>query len=94
MTYSIDREVCQILESFYDEGIRYKSDRTKDGLARAVKQGKKLGRPKVTLSPYQKDKIREIKRQDPDIKPYILAKQFTGISPDTLVKLARAEGLI
>ena len=23
MTYSIDREVCQILESFYDEGIRY-----------------------------------------------------------------------
>lgn len=70
------------------------SDRTKDGLARAVKQGKKLGRPKVTLSPYQKDKIREIKRQDPDIKPYILAKQFTGISPDTLVKLARAEGLI
>ena len=70
------------------------SDRTRDGLARAVKQGKKLGRPKASLSPYQKAKIEEIKRQDPDIKPYILAKHFTGISPDTFVKLARAEGLI
>lgn len=27
MTYSIDREVCQILESFYDEGIRYNADK-------------------------------------------------------------------
>ena len=69
-------------------------DRTRDGLAREVKEGKTLGRPRVQLSEYQKAKILELKASDPDMGPYALAKHFTGISAETLIKLAREEGLI
>lgn len=70
------------------------SDRTKDGQARAQTQGKTIGRPVRQLTEYQREKIQRIKSENPEISDYALAKQFDGISRNTLLKLAREEGLI
>lgn len=70
------------------------SDRTRDGLARAKSQGKCAGRPERKLSDYQREKIIRILAEEPDITPYRLAQHFDGISRNTLIKLAREEGLI
>lgn len=70
------------------------SDRTKDGQARARTQGKTIGRPERQLTDYQREKIRRIKAENPEISDYALAKQFDGISRNTLIKLAREEGLL
>ena len=70
------------------------SDRTKDGQARAIAQGKVIGRPGKSLSDYQRKKIIRIKQENPDISDSALAKQFEGISRTTLIRLAREEGLI
>ncbi len=69
-------------------------DRTLDGLARANKAGKHGGRPKRELTSYQRDKIEEIIKKNPNISNRNLAAQFTGISYNTLIKLAREEGFI
>ena len=69
-------------------------DRTKDGQSRAVAQGKTIGRPSRTLSDYQREKIRKILEEEPDISNYRLAQQFEGIDRKTLIRLATNEGLL
>lgn len=69
-------------------------DRTKDGQARARSQGRSIGRPGKELSDYQREKIRRILEEEPDISNYRLAQQFEGIDRKTLIKLAREEGLL
>ena len=69
-------------------------DRTKDGQARARSQGRTIGRPQKQLTDYQRDKIRRILEEEPDISDYRLAQKFEGISRNTLIKLAKEEGLI
>lgn len=69
-------------------------DRTLDGLARANKAGKYGGRPKRKLTQYQRDRILEVLKENPEISNRKLASNFNGISTNTLIKLAREEGLI
>lgn len=69
-------------------------ERTNDGLKRAKKEGKTLGRKSVTLSEYQLDKARSILSENPNISMNALSKQFTGISRNTLLKCLKEEGLI
>lgn len=69
-------------------------DRTCDGQRRARAEGKRIGRPPRELTAYQKEKIAEILAAEPDISAHRLAQRFDGISPHTLIKLARQEGLI
>ena len=69
-------------------------DRTRDGQARARLQGKNIGRPQRQLTDYQREKIRRILEDEPDISNYRLAQQFEGISRNTLIKLAKEEGLL
>lgn len=68
-------------------------DRTLDGLSRAKKNGKCGGRPKRELTSYQKDKVREILENNPNISNRQLAAQFTGISSNTLIKLIKKENI-
>ena len=69
-------------------------DRTLDGMARAAAEGRTAGRPAIQLSEYQLEKARQILAEDPTISHSELARQFTGISKQTLIKLLRKEGLI
>jgi len=69
-------------------------ERTRDGLERTVKNGTKLGRKVKTLSAYQIEKIKAILQENPNISNRQLADQFEGITRNTLIRLARAEGLI
>ena len=69
-------------------------ERTNDGLKRARKEGKTLGRKTVTLSEYQLDKARSILKDNPNISMNALSKQFTGISRNTLIKCLKEEGII
>lgn len=69
-------------------------ERTNDGLKRARKEGKTLGRKTVTLSEYQLDKARSILKDNPNISMNALSKQFTGISRNTLIKCLKEEGLV
>jgi len=69
-------------------------DRTRDGLARTIAKGTKLGRTVKELSDYQRDKIRTILANNPMISNRQLAAQFEGISRNTLIALAKSEGLI
>ena len=69
-------------------------DRTMDGLEHAKSEGRTGGRPRRELTPYQKEKARRILTENPDIKPYTLAKQFDGIDPKLMVKLLREEGIL
>jgi len=70
------------------------SERTKDGLKRAVADGAQLGRIEKKLSAYQIEKAKMILAENPKISQRALAEQFEGISRNTFLKLARAEGLI
>lgn len=70
------------------------SERTKDGLNRTVADGTKLGRKVKTLSPYQIEKAKTILKENPSISNRQLASQFEGVSRDTFIVLAKAEGLI
>lgn len=83
--------VLAAVAEFERELIR---DRTKDGQHRARAQGMTIGRPRRTLSDYQKAKIRRILEENPDISEYRLAQLFDGISRTTLIRLAKEEGLI
>ena len=69
-------------------------ERTNDGLKRARKEGKTLGRKTVTLSEYQLEKARMILKDNPTISMNALSKQFTGISRNTLIKCLKEEGII
>lgn len=69
-------------------------DRTKDGQARVRAQGKTIGRPRRRLTDYQREKIIRILEEEPDISDYRLAQQFEGISRNTLIKMAKEEGLL
>ena len=69
-------------------------DRTRDGLARAKKNGKIGGHPKIELTNYQREKIKEILKENPNISNRQLATQFIGISPNTFIKLAKEEKYI
>lgn len=69
-------------------------DRTMDGQARAVSQGKTIGRPRAELSDYQRQKILEILAEEPGISAYRLAQRFDGISRNTLIRLAKEEGFL
>lgn len=70
------------------------SDRTKDGLKRAEKEGRKGGRPRRELSEYQRKKAIELKAENPQISINELCNHFTGISRQTLTNLLRKEGII
>lgn len=69
-------------------------ERTNDGLKRAVKEGKTLGRRSTSLTPYQIDKARAILTENPNISMNQLSKQFTGISRNTLIKCLKEEGIL
>lgn len=83
--------ILAAMAEFERELIR---DRTLDGQARARSQGKNIGRPSRKLTDYQREKIMKILEEEPDITPYRLAQKFEGISRNTLIKLAKDEGLI
>lgn len=68
--------------------------RTCEGLKRAKKDGKTGGRPATKLSELQKNKIQSILKENPNISNRQLAAQFIEVSSNTLIKLAKKEGLI
>lgn len=67
--------------------------RTKDGQARARKEGKIIGRPKTVLSDYQIQKAREILAANPDISQRQFADQFIGIGRRQLIEELRKLGI-
>ena len=67
--------------------------RTKDGQARARKEGKVIGRPKTVLSDYQIQKAREILTANPDISQRQFADQFIGIGRRQLIEELRKLGI-
>lgn len=70
------------------------SDRTNDGLARAKAQGRVGGRPKRSLSEYQRKKAMQLIAENPNITINKLAENFEGISKNTLARLLKEEGII
>ncbi len=67
--------------------------RTKDGLARAVREGKTLGRPKATLSDYQIAKAKELIEANPNISQRQLAENFIGIDRKQLIRELKNLGI-
>lgn len=67
--------------------------RTKDGQARARKEGKVIGRPKTVLSDYQIQKAKEILAANPDISQRQFADQFIGIGRRQLIEELRKIGI-
>ena len=67
--------------------------RTKDGQARARKEGKVIGRPKTVLSDYQIQKAREILAANPNISQRQFADQFIGIGRRQLIEELRKLGI-
>lgn len=84
-TTSSGRFMLTILSAVAELEREMISERTKDGQNRAIKQGKAIGRKKVTLSDYQIDKARKIIEDNPNITGNELARQFEGISRNTLI---------
>ena len=67
--------------------------RTKDGQARARKEGKVIGRPKTNLSDYQIDKAKQILAENPNISQRQFADQFNGIGRRQLIEELRKIGI-
>lgn len=67
--------------------------RTKDGQARARKEGKIIGRPKTVLSDYQIQKAKEILAANPNISQRQFADQFIGIGRRQLIEELRKLGI-
>lgn len=67
--------------------------RTKDGQARARREGKIIGRPKTSLSDYQIQKAKEILAANPDISQRQFAEQFIGIGRRQLIEELRKLGI-
>ena len=67
--------------------------RTKDGQARARKEGKVIGRPKTNLSDYQIDKAKQILAENPNISQRQFADQFNGIGRRQLIEELRKLGI-
>lgn len=68
--------------------------RTIDGQARAVAEGKVIGRPKTKLSDYQIAKAKEIIENNPNISQRKLAEEFIGIDRKQLVRELKALGIL
>jgi len=90
---SMGRLIRNILGSIAEFERELISERTIAGLERTVKNGTKLGRKIRVLSDYQREKILTILEENPNISKRQLAEQFEGISRNTLIALAEAEGL-
>lgn len=60
-------------------------ERVNDGLDRARREGKTLGRPKNALSKYQIDKAKAIIAENPNITQRKFAEQFDGIGRRQLI---------
>lgn len=67
--------------------------RTKDGQARAIKEGKIIGRPARVLSDYQIEKAKSILAENPDISQRQFADQFQGIGRRQLIEELRKLGI-
>ena len=67
--------------------------RTKDGIERARKEGKTLGRPVAVLSEYQINKAKEILAAEPDISQRQFADRFQGIGRKQLINELRKLGI-
>lgn len=67
--------------------------RTKDGQARAIKEGKIIGRPARVLSDYQIEKAKSILKENPDISQRQFADQFQGIGRRQLIEELRKLGI-
>lgn len=67
--------------------------RTKDGQARAIKEGKIIGRPARVLSDYQIEKAKTILKENPDISQRQFADQFQGIGRRQLIEELRKLGI-
>lgn len=67
--------------------------RTKDGIERARREGKNIGRPVQTLSPYQIDKAKKILAEHPDISQRKFADMFQGIGRTVLINELRKIGV-
>lgn len=91
---SLGRLTRNLLGCFAEFERELISERTIDGLRRTVANGTKLGRKVKILSPYHIEKIKKILAENPNISNRQLADQIEGHSRNTVIKLARAEGLI
>lgn len=68
-------------------------ERVNDGLNRARKEGKTLGRPKNVLSKYQIDKAKQIIAENPNISQRKFAEQFDGIGRKQLIEQLTSLGI-
>ena len=69
-------------------------ERIDDGLNRARKEGKTLGRPRNTLSKYQIEKAKQILAENPSISQRKLAEQFDGIGRKQLISQLKDLGIL
>ena len=92
-TTPVGRFMNDILGAVAELELELIHERTKDGLERARKEGKTLGRPKTVLSDYQINKAKEILLANPDISQRQFADQFIGIGRKQLINELRALGI-
>lgn len=87
------RMVRTMLSAIAEFELELIHSRTKDGQARAIAEGKKIGRPKATLSEYQINKAKEILAENPDISQRKFAEQFIGIDRKQLIRELKELGI-
>lgn len=92
-TTPVGRFMNDILGAVAELELEMIHERTMDGLARARKEGKTLGRPSTVLSDYQINKAKEILIANPDISQRQFADQFIGISRKQLIRELRTLGI-
>lgn len=93
MTTAEGRLLRNFLSAIAEFELELIHSRTKDGQARALAEGKKIGRPKTSLSDYQIAKAREILAQNPDISQRKFAEQFIGIDRKQLIRELKKLGI-
>ena len=81
---AVGRMFVKIIGIFAEFERELISERTKDGLDRARREGKKIGHPKTTLSKDQIERIKKILEEDPQISLRKLSAMMRGISRNTL----------
>lgn len=67
--------------------------RTRDGQSRAIAEGENMGRSARKLTDHQRERIRRILEEEPDIPNHRLAQRFEGIDRKTPIEPAGEEGL-
>lgn len=87
------RLMISLLGAFAEYERELIVERTNDGIARARKQGKDIGRARTELSPYQIDKAKQIIEQNPNISARELASHFDGIGRTCLIARLRELGI-